>query len=561
MTVSAARTNALAWMICGALASPCIAAETDACRELAIASENTFDVSSIAFPEEFAASIPRDAIIRRVHIERHDVFDEATEAADNALFGAVNKLHLRTRESVVANDLLFAPGDRYDENALKESARLLRGKRYFHDARVLPVRVCGNEVDVLVVTRDVWSLQPSVSFSRKGGHNASSFTVRETNLFGFGKRLSVEHESGFERDSIKSIYDDPALFGSRAELRVEHNDTDDGQQNVFILERPFFSLDTRWAAGMRYEAAELVEKLYQHTELTNQFVHDRSLAEAWLGTSSGLAGGGITRWLAGATVSKSAFMDNAFTVPAEPFPADRQYAYPWIEWQHERPDYETRHNFNSMSITEDINFGSVSFVRLGWSRAELGAREDHAVLSLGGRWNLARGEHHVLRLAIGGTGYWRDDSGWENTTGSLDLEYHNVLSARYAHYGRLFYEAGIHRPFDQPVYSDGMTGLRGYPLHFLRGERRSLVQLEQRFFTDWHPFRLLRVGFATFIDAGQSWDAQGESRFLADAGLGLRLASSRAYAGNILHIDLAFPLRETEGISDWLLSVQIKETF
>lgn len=559
MTMNATQGRVLCWLSLCALAHPGIAAEAPC--EVAAAHENTFDVSSIDFPEEFSASIPPDAIISSVRILRHDVFDAATEAADNALFGAINTLHLRTREATVANDLLFRPGDRYDEALLKESARLLRGRRYFHDARVLPVRVCGSEVDVLVVTRDVWSLQPSVTFSRKGGHNTSSFAIRETNLFGFGKRLSVEHESGFERDSIKSIYDDPALFGSRFELRVEHNDTTDGQQNVFELERPFFSLDTRWSTGLRYESAELVEKIYQDTDVTNQFIHDRSLAEAWFGTSSGLRDSGITRWLLGATVAKSAFTDNVFTLATEPFPVDRHYAYPWVEWQHERPDYETRHNFDSMAVTEDINFGSVSFVRLGWSGTGLGALDDSAVLSLGGRWNLARGKHHVLKVALGGTGYWNPKGGWENTTGSVDLEYHNVLSTRYAHYGRLFYEAGINRPIDQPLYSDGMTGLRGYPLHFLRGERRGLMQLEQRFFTDWHPFRLLRVGFATFVDAGKSWDDRGHGTFLADAGFGLRIASSRAYAGNILHIDLAFPLRETEGISSWLLSVQIRETF
>ena len=249
------------------------------------------------------------------------------------------------------------------------------------------------------------------------------------------------------------------------------------------------------------------------------------------------------------------------TNDAEPFPDDRDYAYPWVEWRHERPKYETRRNFNALAVTEDVNFGAVAFVRLGWSGSGLGARDDDLVLHIGGKWNLAHGEHHVLGLALGGTGYWNADQGWQNTTASVDLEYHNVLSPWYSHYARLYHETGINRPVDRPVYSGGLGGLRGYPLHYLRGERRSLLQIEQRFFTDWHPLRLLRVGFATFVDAGQSRDGNGDNRFLADAGVGLRIASSRAYADNILHIDLAFPLQRTEGLSGYLLSVQIKETF
>lgn len=531
------------------------------CREIPLANENTFDVSAVAFPDELSAGIPVDAVIRAVYFQRHDVFDETTEAGDNVLFGAVNSLHLRTSEATVANDLLFQAGDRYDEALLKESARVLRSRRYFHDARVIPVRVCGGEVDVLVITRDVWSLQPSVAFSRKGGRSTSSFAVRETNLFGLGKRLSVEQESGFERDSIKSIYDDPALFGSRVQLRLEHDDTNDGQQNAIGMERPFFSLDTRWSTGLRYESGELIEKLYQDTEPTTAFVHDRFLAETWFGASSGLQNGGVTRWLAGATVETSTFTTNILTDPAEPFPADRHYAYPWVEWRREKPRYETRRNFNSIAVTEDVNFGSAAFVRLGWSDTGFGAMGDNAVVGLGGYWNLARGKHHVLNLALSGSGYWNSDDGWQHAKGIADLEYHNVLSHWYSHYGHLRYEAGINMPVDQPLYSDGMTGLRGYPLHYLRGTRRSLLQLEQRFHTDWHPFRLFHVGFATFADAGQSWDSHGDSSFLADAGFGLRLASSRAYSGNILHIDLAFPLREKDGLPTCLLSVQIKETF
>lgn len=555
------RLKTVSWLLLMFSMGPCLADDqTSECRELDI--KNSFDIPEIAFPEEFSASVPENGVVRTINFRRHDVFDETTEAADNALFNAANVLHARTTEATVANDLLFKPGDPYDAGLLRESARLLRAQRYFYDARVLPVRICGNQVDVLVITRDVWSLQPSISFSREGGKNRSSLAIRETNLFGWGKRLSVEQESGYERDSIQGIYEDPAVLGSRFRLRLESNDTTDGRENIANLYRPFFSLETRWSAGLRYESGALVEHLYQHGEETSQFVHDRFRAEIGFGASSGLKDGKITRWLLGATVETSEFTPNMLTNAAEPIPGNRHYAYPWIEWRYEAPDYEIRRNFNSIAVTEDVNFGTSAFARLGWSDTGFGAASDSLVIRLGGNWRLLRGRHHLLTLNLHASGYRNTfDDRWENTQGSVNVEYYNFVSEYRTQYGRLYYHAGINMPVDQQVYSDGMTGLRGYPLHFLRGERRSLLQLEQRIFTNWHVFRLLRVGFASFVDAGQSWDERGNSRFLADAGIGLRVASSRAYTDSVVHIDLAFPLREKNGISSYLLSVQIKETF
>src|SRR5207245_10448568 len=91
----------------------------------------------------------------------------------------------------------------------------------------------------------------------------------------------------------------------------------------------------------------------------------------------------------------------------------------------------------------------------------------------------------------------------------------------------------------------GDTGLRGYPRNYQSGDRRALLNVEERVYTDWYPFRLFRVGGAVFYDRGRAWGGPGESpssaRWLSDGGLGLRLLSARSYFGHVLHVDLAFP--------------------
>jgi hypothetical protein len=48
---------------------------------------------------------------------------------------------------------------------------------------------------------------------------------------------------------------------------------------------------------------------------------------------------------------------------------------------------------------------------------------------------------------------------------------------------------------------------------------------------------------------------------LADAGVGLRLGNSRSALGNVLHIDLAFPLQGDRSIKSMQTIVETKKSF
>jgi hemolysin activation/secretion protein len=96
----------------------------------------------------------------------------------------------------------------------------------------------------------------------------------------------------------------------------------------------------------------------------------------------------------------------------------------------------------------------------------------------------------------------------------------------------------------------GDNGLRGYPLRYQRGAHRVLLNVEERFYTDWYPLRVFRVGGAVFYDLGRAWGgplASSENTgWLRNVGVGLRILSARASFGNVLHIDFAFPLHKTD---------------
>jgi hypothetical protein len=84
-------------------------------------------------------------------------------------------------------------------------------------------------------------------------------------------------------------------------------------------------------------------------------------------------------------------------------------------------------------------------------------------------------------------------------------------------------------------------------------------------FSNWFPFQLFNVGGAVFFDVGRvvGRDPLGTQPqgLLKDVGLGLRLGNSRSALGNVLHIDLAFPLDGDSSISNLQVVVETKRSF
>ena len=73
-----------------------------------------------------------------------------------------------------------------------------------------------------------------------------------------------------------------------------------------------------------------------------------------------------------------------------------------------------------------------------------------------------------------------------------------------------------------------------------------LFSLEERYFSDIYIARIVRLGFAAFVDAGRTWfsDSPDDHGYgaLADVGFGLRFESTRTRQDRVLHVDFAFPL-------------------
>ncbi len=102
----------------------------------------------------------RPPVIDTVIVEINDIYT-AEEADENFAQSFMNKLHIRTRDHVVWNELLFRQGESFDSATVAETIRNLRRTELFRLIETDTVRVDG-KFAVRIVTWDTWTTEPTI---------------------------------------------------------------------------------------------------------------------------------------------------------------------------------------------------------------------------------------------------------------------------------------------------------------------------------------------------------------------------------------------------------------
>lgn len=497
--------------------------------------------------------------IGEVRLARLNVFDETDPHENHLLFRALNRVHFVTRESALLPQLLFASGEPLTPGLIAESERNLRQNPYLVDARILPYRVCGRRLDLLVVTRDTWSLEVSTNFSHSGGASNTGLSLADTNFLGSGNTVAANFSRTPERDSLDYSVNLNNLFGSRVSAVAHYADNSDGLTRSLAVTQPFYSLESRWSAGASYYQESREDVITAGGATLNSFRHRIEKNEVFGGVSAGLRGRYTQRYYFGFTQENDYFSPTADTQPG--LPADRELQYPWLAIERIEDRFAIYRNINYIQRTEDISLGRRYYLRLGYGGKAFGNREPQWRINASYSDAPHLGPRELLLLEAHFDGAWRDGGArFENTVFGASGAYHYLIDDKNRWYARLALDAGSGLAQDNLLSIGGVDDLRGYPLHFQRGDRRYVLNLERRFYSNVHLLNLIRVGAVAFADAGQVWQSsEGDNlRPLYDAGVGLRLSSSKSHTGSVLHLDYAIPLKDRGAVShyQWLLKLQ-----
>ena len=512
------------------------------------------DESSAEKPlPSFAELQAAGAVIGEVRINNDNIFDLDDPKEDNFLFRLANKLHIRTRPSVIQRYLLFKSGDALSVQKIEESERLLRSARYIYSVDIRPVAYHDGVVDIEVKTRDTWTLEPGLQFSRSGGANSTSVSLKERNVLGTGTAIGFSKTSDVYRNGTVFSASQDHLFGGWTAIGLSLGNFDDGKHQALSLARPFYALDTRWAAGASALHDKRIESVYNNGDIVGQYRHKQDAAEVFGGWSNGLIDGWTRRFSVGLSYRADTYSTDPalIPIPTSAVPADQTLVSPFVRYELIEDDYEKIKNRDQIQRPEFFALGFHSSVQVGRALTSLGSTRElwtySATASDG--MHVQRGNDLVGSATL--SGQYGDGRGEREFLGG---------SVRYfvPHFKRaVFYAAASGDTVWNPEVSDLLTlggdnGLRGYPLGYQSGEHRALLTVEERVYTDWYLFRLFRIGGAVFYDVGRAWGGPLQNPvnpgWLSDVGFGLRILNDRASFGNVLHVDIAFPLNPDPSI-------------
>jgi hypothetical protein len=522
---------------------------------------------------------PAGKTIGRIIVVNQDVFSKR-----DWYFQFFNIFHRTTRGYIIDRELLLKPGQPWDQALVEESTRNLQlpvslvvGGRTLGVPEVssivvlLPVvsRLPG-QVDLLVVTRDVWSLRFNSNFEYQG--NALTLiqtSLSENNLFGWRKFLSVRFNRDQGTYNYGPDYFDPNIHGTRMVLRASslfytsrETGRYEGDAELVALHYPLYSLATKWGGGVDVVHQNVVFRGFRGNNL--RLVHlpgtpdaemlpyeyrrhvlsvDGSVVRSW-GSAV------IQRVTAGYLVDGRSsdvlpdFPGDALTAQkflAQWAPITEQKSEPYLRYEMFTPRYLVIRDLNTFELRENRRLGPTLSLRIGQGLPELGA--DFRALSLAAAAGYANGPRGGDKSvsATAAARRLQDGGRWIDQVGNVTVYAASPII------GRLFrivaggqIDSQRANTTNTPFVLGGANGLRGYQVNEFIGTSALVAHIELRSMpvAIWSQ----RVGGALFYDVGDAAPSLAQLDLHNDVGLGVRWLIPQLNS-TVIRFDWAVPLQ------------------
>lgn len=490
--------------------------------------------------------------ISTIEIRTTDVFTDAEAAQKFFLYRLANRLHVKTKARFIEGQLLFRPGDPLRPEILAETERNLRAFGLFRRASV---RAEGTRV--VVETADAWTLLLRGSLSNKGGVTEYAIGAEEYNLLGLGMQFGFGFEQETDRSSRSIFFVDPNALAPHAVFRLDASDLSDGQRFSAAYGRPFYALEVPWALEGFVNRSDFDTKLYAGGQEAATWGQRERVAHLSGGTRIAGDVTGVDRLLASVEWNEVRLRPKDGPPPPDTAASNRRFLFFSAGFEHAGSEWITRRQVDQIERDEDFNLATSV-------RAEAGISPGFDGRGAAGRLlaSLQSGTSFPMGFALfTATGSTRLQAGLQNATLGSDARGY-VLAGPWAFVGRLGTLVAWRLDPEAQVPLDGATGMRGYRLHAVEGNRRLVANAEARVLVVPEVFSLLSFGLAAFGDAGYSWGGPDGSWRLADAGVGLRIGITRASKNSLVRVDVARVLHpDPLGRTGWLVSFASGQAF
>ncbi len=528
--------------------------------------------------------------VGEITIITNDIFsaEEArnTNGALRFLRKSMNAVHFNTRHHVIRRELLFKTGENFSSDVLSETERNLRELGFLNNVHVTAVDTTADgRVNVLVSTREAWTLRTSVSYSRaSGGDQRWSVSGSDGNFLGYGTTVGA----GLGADENSSYwnlwYRQRRLFKSGFWLGLDYSNREDGHTRRIVFMRPFYALDDPW--GMEFWAWDrqyderyylsnggpagldasdpyrLYSLLaYREKGIQARFQIRRSERESeriWrIGGGVDVVDRQFHGDLAQVALSDGRVADLTWLAePGRPYAREQGVEVTPFLWLHTegRRWAKSRYVLRYGQI-EDVSLAWLLDVKVGPRGGTVGSTSGYAESRWHGeaiyqRWYPAGKGFLVTQLSgqadVGSENVstYKYDAvlGWTGKTGAEMSPWLTRVFAEYAQGRNLLGSNALTLGLDR--------GLRTLDFDGMAGDRLMRWNVEQGKALPWEVAGLMRAGVAAFYSGGSAWwrdEDRGTDDIRHEAGFGLRFGPTRSARSEIARIDLTWNLNGSGG--------------
>jgi hypothetical protein len=319
---------------------------------------------------------------------------------------------------------------------------------------------------------------------------------------------------------------------------------------AFSLGMPFYALDTPWSTTMAMSQGRTGLYLYDQGVQLYQAPLIQSDLKATGALAVGLSGDRV--WRAGVLMDREDTSYGTLTASGTPAlpPAllpptlsNRRLRGVAFTLATQKDAFQSFHDLLGMDTPEDYNFAWNGSVELGVYSRALGstAKEPFGQLQATNGWSSSPADLTLLTANLSGR---FPGTGVENGQANLLLVHYTMLTDAQILAGLVALDVGRRLDPENWYYLGGDQGLRGYPNQLHPGEARWVTSFDYRYLTEQRWWRVVRLGFAAFVDVGaiKQMDGLGWSKTYADAGVGLRLGNLKSSLGRVIVLNIAAPL-------------------
>jgi hypothetical protein len=466
--------------------------------------------------------------IRKIEIQRLNVFGVSITNPSNTdskkIDNLLNKTHVNTNESIIRKNLLFSEGDNISPLILSDNERLIRQLPFIDDARIMVVPVSDEEVDIMVLTKDVYSLGASYSYQ---GLKKGSVSVFEKNIMGIGHELGVDIPYDIKlprRSGFGVHYTIDNVLKSFVNLNIFFLNGLQEKNYGFNLSRSFVSSTTKYAGGIS------VKQRYTTEDLDTLPVPEPlkcNLQDYWLSRSFLLSSEGVSRIIIGGRYMNNNIYDRPFILPDSYYDLTKYRIYLGSIAFSVQKYYKTNLIY-SYGRTEDIPTGGLLRFTMGREFNEFNEFRKRTYLGT----EIAFGKSEkTLGYFYTSAGLATFIDGKQSRQGlvSLRLNYFSNLvsfgTSKIRNFVNFDYTRGIDRNTDEFLIYDNRNGFSGIKNDSIRGKQRLAVSLESVLFSplNVYGFRFAFFGFADLSFLSGSNEVFGNGYSLSGIGVGIRL--------------------------------------